>query len=164
MMQLPDAPVTVHVLPVSSTAVTVYPSGVTPEVGAVTVIVARASPATAVGVPGVFGARKTEYTFLTNGVLAVPAKMKPSDSTIASLTLPPVALSYTNVLSSVPFVLNRLRFPLNDPPTITLPSVWTVTVSAPLGSAAAAAFVLNVVSSTPADENFFTLPVKSPTT
>ena len=121
-MQLPDAPVTVHVLPVSSTAVTVYPSGVTPEVGAVTVIVARASPATAVGVPGVFGARKTEYTFFTKGLLAVPTKIYPSESTTASLTVPPVALSYTNVLSSVPFVLNRLRFPLNDPPTITLPS------------------------------------------
>ena len=136
----------------------------TPDVGAVAVTVARASPATAVGVPGVFGARKTEYTFLTNGVLAVPAKIKPSDSTIASLTVPPVALSYTNVLSSVPFVLNRFRFPLNDPPTITLPSLCTATVSAPLGSVAAAAFVLNVVSSTPVAENFLTLPVKFPTT
>ena len=94
----------------------------TPDVGAVTVTVTRASPATAVGVPGVFGARKTEYTFFTKGLLAVPTKIYPSESTTASLTVPPVALSYTNVLSSVPFVLNRLRFPLNDPPTITLPS------------------------------------------
>ncbi|CAB4368515.1 unannotated protein [freshwater metagenome] len=163
-MQLPVPPVTVHFLLVSSTAVTVYPLGVTPDVGAATVTVTCASPATAVGVPGVLGARKTVYTFLTNGELAVPAKIYPSDNTIASLTVPPVALSYTNVLSKVPSVLNRLRFPVNDPPTIISPSDCTATVRAPLGRAAAAALVLKVASSTPAEENFFIFPVKFPTT
>ena len=53
---------------------------------------------------------------------------------------------------------------MKDPPTITLPSDCTATARAPFGNAAAAMLVLKVVSSTPAEENFFTLPVKSPTT
>ena len=51
----PDAPVTVHVLPPGD-AVTTYEVGVSPPAGAVTVMVACSSPATTVGVPGVFGA------------------------------------------------------------------------------------------------------------
>ena len=90
--------------------------------------------------------------------------MFPSERTIAFLTFPPVALLYTNVLSNVPSVLNRFRFPVKDPPTTTWPLVCTATVRAPFGKAAAAAFVLKVESSTPVDENFFTLPVKFPTT
>lgn len=50
----PDAPVTVHFAPPGD-AVTSYDVGVTPPVGAVTVIVALSSPATTVGTPGVFG-------------------------------------------------------------------------------------------------------------
>ena len=50
----PDPPVTVHFAP-PGIAVTSYDVGVRPPVGAVTVIVALSSPATTVGVPGVFG-------------------------------------------------------------------------------------------------------------
>ena len=57
MVQFPEAPVTVHVLVASCTDVTVYPVGVIPD-GAVTVTVARPSPATAVGIPGALGATK----------------------------------------------------------------------------------------------------------
>ncbi len=55
MMHDPDAPVTVHVAP-SGVAVTTYDVGVSPPVGAVTVIVACSPPATTVATPGVFGA------------------------------------------------------------------------------------------------------------
>jgi hypothetical protein len=53
-VQDPLAPVTVQVAPPGD-AVTVYEVGVPPEVGALTVTVACALPATAVGVPGVPG-------------------------------------------------------------------------------------------------------------
>ena len=53
---------------------------------------------------------------------------------------------------------------VNDPPTMTFPSACTTTVNAPVGNAAVAVLVLKVVSSTPAEENFLTRPVKSPTT
>ena len=94
----------------------------------------------------------------------MPTRMYPSLRMMTSLTVPPVELLYTNAVSNVPSVLNRLRFPVNDPPTTTFPSACTATVSAPVGSAAAVAFVLKEVSSTPVAENFFTLPVNEPTT
>ena len=53
MMHDPDAPVTVHVLP-SGDEVTRYDLGVSPPVGAVTVIVTPSSLAIAVGIPGAF--------------------------------------------------------------------------------------------------------------
>ena len=68
----PDAPVTVHFAPPGD-AVTSYEVGVKPPVGAVTVIVALSSPATTLGVPGVFGvvlARGT--TGADSGPRAVP--------------------------------------------------------------------------------------------
>ena len=68
----PDAPETVHFAP-PGVAVTSYDVGVRPPVGAVTVIVALSSPATTLGVPGVFGvvlARGT--TGADSGPRAVP--------------------------------------------------------------------------------------------
>jgi hypothetical protein len=68
----PDAPETVHLAP-PGVAVTSYEVGVKPPVGAVTVIVALSSPATTLGVPGVFGvvlARGT--TGADSGPRAVP--------------------------------------------------------------------------------------------
>lgn len=53
MMHDPDAPVTVHVLP-SGDEVTRYDLGVSPPVGAATVIVTPSSLAIAVGIPGAF--------------------------------------------------------------------------------------------------------------
>jgi hypothetical protein len=50
----PEAPVTVHVRPPGD-AVTVYDVGASPDVGAVTVMVALSSPATTVAVPGTPG-------------------------------------------------------------------------------------------------------------
>ncbi|CAB4611176.1 unannotated protein [freshwater metagenome] len=122
------------------------------------------SPATAVGVPGASGATKTEYTFLTKGVVDVPTRMKPSDRMTALFTVPPVVLLYTKVLSTVPSVLNRLRLPLNEPPTMSFPSLCNVAVSDPEGIAAAAVFVLYALSAAPAEVNFLIRPVKSPTT
>ena len=55
IVHAPDAPVTVHVAP-PGVAVTTYDVGVSPPVGAVTVIVACSPPATTVATPGVFGA------------------------------------------------------------------------------------------------------------
>jgi hypothetical protein len=54
MVQEPEAPVTVHVRPPGD-AVTVYDVGASPDVGALTVIVALSSPATTVAVPGTPG-------------------------------------------------------------------------------------------------------------
>ena len=68
------------------------------------------------------------------------------------------------MVSSVPSVLNRLSFAVNEPPTTNFPSLCNTAVFAPVPRAAAAVFVLNVVSAAPVDENFFTLPVNGPTT
>jgi hypothetical protein len=54
MVHEPDAPVTVHVRPPGD-AVTVYDVGASPDVGALTVMVALSSPATTVAVPGTPG-------------------------------------------------------------------------------------------------------------
>lgn len=54
MVHEPDAPVTVHFAPPGD-ALTSYEVGVTPAVGAVTVMVALSSPATTLGVPGTCG-------------------------------------------------------------------------------------------------------------
>jgi hypothetical protein len=56
MVQNPDAPVTVHILPPGD-EVTSYDVGVCPLVEGVTVIIASSSPTTTVGTPGEFGMR-----------------------------------------------------------------------------------------------------------
>ena len=64
MMHDPDAPVTVHVAPPGD-AVTSYDVGVSPPVGAVTVIAASSIPATTVATPGVFGSGLVPPMFVT---------------------------------------------------------------------------------------------------
>ena len=69
------------------------------------------------------------------------------------------------VVSIDPSVLNRLRNPkVLLPPTNTFPSVCIAMANAPVANAAIFALLENVVSSTPAEENLFRRPVKSPTT
>ena len=58
IVQEPDAPVTVQVLPPGE-AVAMYDVGAMPELGAVTVMVALSSPATTVATPGVAGTLAT---------------------------------------------------------------------------------------------------------
>jgi len=65
----PEAPVTVHFAS-PGVAVTSYDVGVSPPVGAVTVIVALSSPATTVGTPGVFGFVLARTVVDADGALA----------------------------------------------------------------------------------------------
>ena len=83
MVHDPDAPVTVHVAPPGA-AVTTYDVGVRPPVGAITVIVALSSPATAVGVPG----RLTPKTLFVTESGPNDAASSPVQLCIAALVVP----------------------------------------------------------------------------
>jgi hypothetical protein len=67
MVHDPEAPVTVHFAPPGD-AVTSYDVGVRPLVGATTVIVALSSPATTVGISGVFGSGRVPPMFVIGKV------------------------------------------------------------------------------------------------
>jgi hypothetical protein len=161
----PDAPVTVHVLEVSPTAVTVNDCGVGPEAAA-TVTVTLKLPAATVGAGGTLGIWYSEYSALKLGDPPRPTKIAlVLELNLIALTVWLFTPVLVKVLSSVPSTLKRLIYPnVLLPPTKIFPSPCIAIASAPVPSAAMFALLENVVSSTPAEEKRLRRPVKSPTT
>jgi hypothetical protein len=145
MVQEPEAPVTVHVRPPGD-AVTVYDVGASPDVGALTVIVALSSPATTVAVPGIPGLASVALA----GVAVFDSAVMGSDFALA-VELPAAFVAIAVNVYAVPAVNPSIVQEPDAPSTVqvlppgdavtvydvgALPDVGAVTVMVALSSPA----------------------------